>query len=158
MENNDKIVYLSNEALAKFASAQGKSVEKVICHLWQNSTNKSDVVEIIDNVEIYFTDGQKLNISCNEEGNGLDSINFNLKETMSDLQEEFEGKIKIFALNASATKMWEDVIGKKLIAVQVTKENDYYRADSVLLNFGEEKRVIAINPLDGLIIDYHEED
>jgi hypothetical protein len=54
--------------------------------------------------------------------------------------------------------MWEAVPGQKLQSIQITKEGDYYKADSIMLNFGEEKRTISIGPLDGLIIDYYEED
>jgi hypothetical protein len=157
MEHKQQDVYFSNEALARFASAQGKTVGKIICHLWQNAMNKNELVEVIDNIEIHFTDGNKLTIACNEKGDGLDAIVFNYKQTAVEMEAEFDGKIKLLAIDASSTKMWQDVIGKKLIAVQLTKESDYYRADSVMLAFEEEKRVIFVNPLDGIIIDYYEE-
>jgi len=156
-ENEIKKTYFTREALARFAEAQGKTVQKVVCHLWQNATNKNEMMELIDNLEIHFTDGQKLTISCNEESDGLDVIDFNYQEASRFLDDEFEGKIKIFSLDASGTKMWKDVIGQKLVAVQVTKENDYYLADSAMLNFGTERRVIYVSPMDGLLIDYYEE-
>jgi hypothetical protein len=53
--------------------------------------------------------------------------------------------------------MWEAVIGQKLLSVQITRQDEFYKADSLMLNFGEEKRLITINLLDGLIIDYYEE-
>ncbi len=149
--------YFSNEALAKFAAAQNRTVEKIICHLWQNSTNKNEVMELVDNLEIHFTDKHKLTICANTEGDALDAIDFNFKETALALQNEFDGKIKLFPVNASTTKMWEDVIGKKLYSVQITRKDEHYMADSLLLNFGEEKRTVSINPMDGLIIDYFEE-
>ncbi len=157
MSTRDHSVYFSNESLARFVAAQGKTVEKVVCHLWQNNLNKNTPLEIIDNVELRFTDKQKLTISCNELGTGLEAIHFDYKTVARELETEFEGKIKLFAIDASTTKMWEDVIGKTLILVQTTKEADYYKADSVMLNFGEEKREIAISPDDGLIIDYYED-
>ena len=85
-------------------------------------------------------------------------IDFNPQQLAKELREEFDGKIKLFAINASTTEMWQDVIGKKLEHVKVTKLNDFYLADSVMLNFGEERRTVSIGPLDGLIIDYYEED
>ena len=150
--------YFSNEALARFVSAQGKTVEKIICHLWQNTIDKSGTVEIIDNVELHFTDQQKLTISCNENSDGLDAIHFDYKETARALQKEFEGKIKLFAVDASSTKMWEDVIGKTLESVRIVKEGEYHKAGSVLLVFNGEKRIISVNPLDGLVLDYYEEE
>jgi hypothetical protein len=158
MEEKKKEIYFTNEALARFAAAQGKTVEKIVCHLWQNNMNQNDVVEIIDNVELHFTDQQKLTISCNQQGDGLDAIEFDAKATAIALREEFEGRIKLFRVDASSTKMWEAVPGQKLQSIQITKEGDYYKADSIMLNFGEEKRTISIGPLDGLIIDYYEED
>lgn len=158
MENDEREVYFSNEALARFVAAQGRTVEKIVCHLWHNALNKDSTIEIIDNVELHFTDKQKLTVSCNSEGDGLDAIDFDYKKTASEIEKEFGGKIKVFGVIASSTKMWEDVVGKVLLKVRVTKANDFYKADSIIFDFGEEKREIAISPLDGLIIDYFEED
>jgi hypothetical protein len=157
MENESNKIYFSHQALARFVSAQGKTVSKIVCHLWQNSIKENDVFEIIDNVELHFTDDQKLTISCNDNGDGLDAIDFNAKETAKALKTEFSGKIKLFQVDASTTKMWQDVIGLALQSVQLTKDGEHYVADSLMLNFGEEKRTISISPTDGLIIDYYEE-
>jgi hypothetical protein len=154
----DHNTYFSNEALARFVSAQGKTVEKIICHLWQNTIDKSGTVEIIDNVELHFIDKQKLTISCNENGDGLDAIQFDYKKTAVELHKEFEGKIKLFAVDASDTKMWQEIIGLNLESVRIVKEGEYHKAGSALLVFGTEKRIISISPLDGLVIDYYEED
>ena len=53
--------------------------------------------------------------------------------------------------------MWADVVGKKLESVKLTRSGEYYKADSLILDFGSEKREISISPMDGLIIDYYEE-
>jgi hypothetical protein len=155
MDHNN---YFSDEALARFVTAQGKTIEKIICHLWQNTIDKNGTVEIIDNIELHFTDKQKLTISCNENSDGLDVIQFDYKKTAVELQKEFEGKIKLFAVDASSTKMWEDVIGKTLESVRIVKEGEYHKAGSALLVFTDEKRIISVNPLDGLVLDYYEEE
>ncbi len=154
MENE---IYFSNEALARFVAAQNRSVEKVICHLWQNKIQPDQSVELIDNIELHFADKQKLTIGCNANGDGLDAFEFDYAISASQIHKEFDGKIKLFAVNASPTKMWLDIIGKKLIAVRVSKSNENYKADSVILDFGKEKREITISPLDGIVIDYYEE-
>jgi hypothetical protein len=155
MDHNN---YFSDEALARFVTAQGKTIEKIICHLWQNTIDKNGTVEIIDNIELHFTDKQKLTITCNENSDGLDVIQFDYKKTAIELQKEFEGKIKLFAVDASSTKMWEDVIGKTLESVRIVKEGEYHKAGSALLVFTDEKRIISVNPLDGLVLDYYEEE
>jgi hypothetical protein len=153
----EKEIYFSNEALARFVAAQNRTVEKIVCHLWQNKIQAGTTVELIDNLELNFTDKQKLTIGCNPEGDGLDAFEFDYQKSSKEIETEFDGKIKLFAVNASATKMWEDVIGKTLLAVRVSKSNENYKADAVILDFGEEKREITISPLDGLVIDYYEE-
>ena len=52
MEDTESDVYFSNEALTKFLNAQGRTIEKVICHLWHNTFDKNSTIEIIDNIEI----------------------------------------------------------------------------------------------------------
>jgi hypothetical protein len=157
MENQEKDIYFSNEALARFLAAQGRAVEKVVCHLWQNIIDNKSTIEIIDNVEFYFAGDHKLTIACNDAGDGLDAIEFDYQQAASDIKTEFGGKIRLLAVDASGTTMWSDVIGNTLNTVRVTKQGDYYKADSVMLDFGTEKREISIAPHDGLIIDYFEE-
>ena len=157
MNQPEQKAYFSTEALKSFVAAEGKQVKTVICYLWHNAINKNEIVELIDNIEFAFSDNSRINVSNNMDNNGLDVIDFNFEEEKREIENEYKGKIKLFAVNASPTKMWEDVIGKKLIAVQLTKENDNYLCDSILLNFGEEKRTVSVSPLDGLIIDFWEE-
>jgi hypothetical protein len=149
--------YLSHEALARLVAAQGRTVAKVICHLWINRIEKNAPVEIIDNLELHFTDGQKLTISCNETGEALDVINFDFEAASAAIESEFEGKIRMFAVDASAATMWEAVIGLQLQAVKVVKEGEYHAAGSLLLEFNTEKRIICVGPADGLVIDFYEE-
>jgi len=158
MENDEIKTYFTDEALARFASAQGKTVEKVVCHLWQNKSQPTEVVEVIDNVELHFTDKQKLTIGCNTDGDGLDAITYDYKEAARALEKEFAGKIRVYAIDASTTKMWKDVIGKTLKLVKIEKEDGRYKANAVLLDFNDEKREIEVNPLDGIIIDYYDEE
>ena len=158
MENENTKTFFSNEALARFASAQGKTVEKVVCHLWQNKSQPNEVVEVIDNVELHFTDKHKLTISSTPDGDGLDAIEYDYKKAAITIEKELGGKIKIYAIDASDTKMWTNVIGKVLKNVRIEKEGELYRSNSVLLDFGDEKREIEINPLDGIIIDHYDEE
>lgn len=154
MENNK---YLSHEALARMVAAQGKTVSKVVCHLWVNRINANAPLELIDNLELNFTDNTTLTISCNETGEALDAVIYDFAKAAVALEEEFAGKIKVFAVDASSTKMWEDVIGLTLTAIRVVKEGEYHLAGSVIIDFGNEKRIVSISPNDGLVIDYYEE-
>ncbi len=152
------VKYFSDEALKKITAIEGKTLSVVICYIWLNKTDPKALVELIDNVELGFTDGTRLVISCSEDADSLAvSDDFDHKEEQARLDSEFGGKIKIVPVDASKTKMWEGVPGSRLNSVQLTKSGDNYLSDSLVLDFGAEKRIISLSPLDGLIIDYYEE-
>lgn len=157
MEKQGEKGFFDAHSLKKLVAAEGKEVKAIVCYLWQNSIDKANVVELIDNFEIIFTDGYKLTLGSNPDNNGLEAIDFDYEAEKKAMEEEFEGKIKIIGVNASATKMWKDVIGRKLQSVKLTKEENNYLSDSVMLDFGDERRTVSISPLDGLIIDFYEE-
>jgi hypothetical protein len=149
--------YFTTEALAKMVAVQGKTIEKIVIILWQNAVDANSSVEIIDALQLRFTDGERITIGCNENSDGLDIVEPNFKELREQLDSEFGGKIKLHALDASKTKMWDGISGKVLVSMRVTREEENYKADAVVLDFGDEGRTIAISPSDGLIIDYFEE-
>ena len=157
MEEKTQRPYFDKQSLQRFVASEGKTIKGIICYLWQNNINKSDVIELIDNLELVFTDGSKLTFGCNNENSGLEAIDFDFNAEKAELEKEFDGRIKLFGVNASPTNMWKDIVGLKLISVQLTKESDNYLSDSVLLDFGTEKRTVEISPMDGLIIDFYEE-
>jgi hypothetical protein len=157
MENKSEI-YFSKEALQEMISVQGKIIDKIVIFLWQNLVDTNNSVEIIDALQLRFTDGTNITLGCNETSEALDILNYKFKDVKQHLEEEFSGKIKIHALDAGKTKMWEDIGGKTLNAIQLTNEDGNYKADAVLLDFGTEKRSISMSPYDGLVIDYYEED
>lgn len=150
--------YFTSDSLKKLIAAEGKELKGVICFLWQNSISKNDVVELIDHIQFVFTDGYRLTLGSNDANTGLEAVDYDFESEKTEIEKEFSGKIKLFAINASPTKMWKDVTGLKLNSVQITKESEgNYLSDSVLFNFGEERRIVSISPLDGLIIDFYEE-
>lgn len=151
-------VYFTNEALKRMVDVQNKVIARIVIILWQNAVDANNSIEIIDGLQLRFTDGTNITIGCNEVSDGLDILDFNFAETKKQLEEEFMGKIKIHALDAGKTKMWEGIEGKTLKAIRLTKENANYKADSVMLDFGDDGRTVSISPSDGLIIDYYEED
>ena len=150
--------YFSNDQLKRITSAEGKTLQKILIYFWVNKLNPAESVELIDNVEFIFTDQTTLVITCNEDSNAINIINdFDYEQEKASLKLEFGDKIRMIPIDASSTKMWEDVIGKTIESIDLSKENDNYLDDALIINFGTEKRTIGLSPLDGLIIDYWEE-
>lgn len=151
-------MHFTDPQLKLITSIEGKTLKKIVCYFWVNRLNPNESVELIDNVELVFTDDKSIVITCNEDSNGINVIDdFNFEEEKNQLKMEFGDKIKIIPIDASTTKMWTDVIGETLEAVQLSRDGERYLNDALILNFGTEKRTIGISPSDGLIIDYWED-
>lgn len=151
-------MYFTDPQLKLLTSIEGKTLKKIVCYFWVNRLNPNESVELIDNVELVFSDETSLVITCNEDSNGINIINdFNFEEEKNHLKQEFGDKIRIIPIDASTTKMWTDVIGETIESVDLSREGENYLNDALILNFGIEKRTIGISPADGLIIDYWED-
>jgi len=148
--------YISKDTLARFVAAENHKVDRIVCHLWQNLYDPGAPVEVIVNLELVFGDTSHLVISANEEENTLEAIDFDLKRAQEELRSEFGEKIRLHAVDASATSMWKDVSGKILKSVRLSREGDRFMGDSLVLDFGGEQRIISMSPLDGLVIDFFE--
>jgi hypothetical protein len=151
------VVCFSHESLARFNAAKGRQVSSVVCHLWQNRIDRNAPLEIIDNLELHFGPQEKLTISSNADGSALEAIDFDYPSAAKELTEEFGDSIRLFAVDASSTSMWKDVIGRSLTGIKLTKNGEYYLADALVLDFGDEKREVKVGPIDGIVIDYFEE-
>ncbi len=149
----------SNNELQLFKSIEGKIVDKVFIYFWVNNFNVNDKLELIVNFEMLFTDQSHIHINLNEECTEISiTKTFELEAQNKELELEFQSKIKIVPINASQTKMWQDVIGKKVEQVLLSSNETGYLNDACIIHFSEnEHRTIGLSPLDGLILDYYEE-
>ena len=146
--------HFTDTQLKLLTSAEGKTLKKVMIYFWVNRFNPDAQIDLIDNVELVFTDNTNLVITCNEESSGIDVISdFNFEEEKTQLKQEFGDKIKMIPIDASTTKMWTDVIGETIEAFELSREDEQFLNDALIINFGTEKRSIGISPNDGLIID-----
>jgi hypothetical protein len=150
--------HFSDHQLKLLTTAEGKTLKKVMIYFWVNRLNPNAQIDLIDNVELVFSDDTAMVITCNDESTGINVLeDFNFEEEKATLKAEFGDKIKIIPIDASTTKMWTDVIGQTIESVELSKEDEQFLNDALILNFGTEKRSIGISPNDGLIIDYWED-
>lgn len=151
-------MHFNDHQLKTLTSAEGKTLKKVLIYFWVNRLNPDAQIDLIDNVELVFTDDSSIVVTCDDESTGINILeNFNFEEEKINLKEEFGDKIKIIPIDASSTKMWIDVIGQTIEAFELSKEDEQFLNDALIINFGSEKRSIGISPADGLIIDYWED-
>jgi hypothetical protein len=147
--------FFSNEELILLNALHNRELKEVYCYLWVNKVNSKHPLDMIMALEL-VTDEIAIILSIHDTDEAIEVNNFNFESIQNQLNEEFGDKIKIYRLSASDTGMWKDCIGKKIKAVELTREDKNYYSDSILLNFGEEMRIVNASPLDGLVIDFYE--
>ncbi len=151
-------MHFNDHQLKLLTSCEGKILKKVLIYFWVNRFNPDAQVDLIDNVELVFGDDTSLVITCNDDSTGINLLDdFKFEDEKAALKGEFGDKIKIIPIDASTTKMWVDVIGGTIEAFELSKEDEQFLNDALIISFGLEKRSIGISPADGLIIDYWEE-
>ncbi|GAB4447289.1 MAG: hypothetical protein OHK0036_01330 [Bacteroidia bacterium] len=155
-----KLNIIDNHTLALLNNIQNKVLKSVVCYLWINQINPKQTIDVIDAIELIFENDEKIILSGNESQEGLCAIEYNFDEQKEFIEKEFQGKIRVFRVNASQTEMWKEVIDKKLIQVRLTKDKNtnQYLCDEMIFEFeNKEMRLIQVHPLDGIILDYYEE-
>jgi hypothetical protein len=149
--------FFSNEELVLLNALHDKELKEVYCYLWVNKVNSKHPLDMIMALEL-VTDEKPIILSIHDTDEAIEVNNFDFDSIQHQLNEEFGDKIKIYRISASDTGMWKNCIGKKIQAVELTREDKNYYSDSILLNFGEEMRIVNASPLDGLIIDFYEKE
>ena len=116
-------MHFNDHQLKILTSTEGKILKKVLIYFWVNRLNPDAQIDLIDNVELVFTDESSIVVTCNEESTGINVLDdFNFEEEKVNLKTEFGDKIKIIPIDASGTKMWIDVIGQTIQAFELSKE------------------------------------
>lgn len=157
MENSIK-KFFSLDDLKRLKNIERKKITTVTYFVWINKIAENNPYVFIDKLKLEFNDGNEIILSAGEESDHLYfDDNFDFMSESENLKNEFEGKIILKEHSASNDKFWIDIIGKEIMNVQLSKDGDYYLADALIFDFGDEKRLIAISPEEGLIIDFHEE-
>lgn len=144
--------------LLKLNSMQGKILANVIYHNWVNTADGNSKYVFIDKLELNFLDGVKIVLNAGEDSDALRIIeNYNLSQDILEIEKDFEGKITIVSELANKNEYFADIIGKEISSVQLSKDGGDYLADAIVLEFEKERRLIALSPEEGIIIDYFED-
>lgn len=148
--------YFSVHELRELYSLMHQELKEIWCYLWINQLSK-DPVDMIMAVEIVTHRGSCV-VSVHDTDNAMEVNAFSYPEIREKILQEAGDKIHLYRIPASDTQMWKNCIGKKIQAIELTREGENYLCDSMVLNMGDEMRIIRAGVLDGLVIDFYEKD
>jgi hypothetical protein len=156
MNNNEaRIFYFSADELLRLRSFDNRRLLEVQHLQWVNKTNPGDIFEFTFAVTLIFDNG-RLTLSADEDNMAILPGDSDFEKKRYELLHAFNGSIDLRSDTMNGNALWAPVIGETLLSIELVKEEDLYRSDSLLLNFGKEKIVIALG-MEGLAIEPYEE-
>ncbi len=152
-------VFQPEEVIA-LHQAEGHALTNVLYYLWLNTFDEERPFRFLYFLEMTFDDGQSILLTSGEDSASIRlSTAEALVQTAADLR-DLHGKVTIMRSRAGILPVWQDVLGKKLEAIRVSKnENGEYLADAIVLDFGPENLIlVSLDPIgDGLRVDVFED-
>jgi hypothetical protein len=150
--------YFTWEELRQMKAVEGKRLQRVIYHYWQNVAKVGEAFEFLHRLELEFTDNGKLILGSSEETEGALALymDFDAEQQHLLLLHEFGGKLGIRSADLSPNELWAPAIGQALVVCGLVKEGESYRTDAMLLDFGDEKLELRAD-VEGLIVEPFED-
>ncbi|GAB4143142.1 MAG: hypothetical protein Fur0041_18260 [Bacteroidia bacterium] len=151
--------YFSFEELKALKNTEHKKLTTVFYHNWLNKANPHEAFEFTDKIELRFEDGSRLVVGTSDETEQAIALDpdFDAEKRKLMLLHEFNGKIDQRSVDMTGNPLWSFAAGQTLLQIALVKEEEnLYRNDAMLLDFGDEK--LEIRPgMDGLIVEPFED-
>jgi hypothetical protein len=148
--------FFSTEEVYQIAALVNEKLAGVVYHYWVNKAS-AEVFEVLDWITLRFESGNSLTLTGGLDSDGIKIVNPDFSEEQKRLEKEFEGKVTIESRNASKHKVWKDCIGQEMTP-SLVKVDGKVLNDSLVLKFPEADAVIIFLGLEGLEVDYYEDD
>lgn len=148
--------FFTTEEVYQIAALVNEKLAGVTYHYWVNKAS-SEVFEVLDWITLHFESGNSVTLTGGLDSDGIKLVNPDFKAEQQRLEKEFEGKVTIESRNASKHKLWKECIGQELTPSLVKFEGKVLN-DSLVLKFPDADAVIIFLGLEGLEVDYYEDD
>jgi hypothetical protein len=126
---------------------------------WHNLVVAGNAYVFIDKIELQFNNIPSVLLEINETDDGIHAkTNYDLDTEIKEIETKFNSKIRITQSNENKNEFWQDLINAPLISIEAEFFDAGYLNDSVVFNFGEQKRIIQFNREEGLLVDIYEEE
>jgi hypothetical protein len=156
MEEQAEASYFSAGELYAIAALVNEKIEKVTYYYWINKAS-NEVFEVLDWIRLDFESGNTITFTGGLDSDGIKIVAPDFEQERLRLEEEFSGKVSIESRDASGYKIWKESIGKE-ITPSVIKIGENVMSDSLGLKFNGTDALVIFLGLEGLEVDYLEDD
>jgi hypothetical protein len=116
-------------------------------YVWRQNSKSAFLYAI----ELYFENGDTLLLSSGEASDGIRIIAPESLVATAQKLKELHGEAMIQRIVANMQPLWRDVIGAKLLEIQLTRhESGLYSNEAILLDFGSTQILLELSEKDGL--------
>lgn len=148
--------FFSTEEVYQIAALVNEKLAGVEYHYWVNKAS-AEIFEVLDWISLRFESGNSLTFTGGLDSDGIKLVKPDFAVEQKRLEKDFDGKVSIDTRNASKYKVWKECIGQE-ITPSLVKVEDKVLNDSLVLKFPKADAVIIFLGLEGLEVDYYEDD
>jgi hypothetical protein len=125
---------------------------------WHNLAASKNGYVFIDKIELQFNNIPSILFEINENDEGISlKTNYNVGIEIADIEAKFNTQIKIIKTSEKLSDLWGSILNLPLLSIEAEQQEQFYLNNALLLNFGEEKRVIFFDNEKGLLAEYYTE-
>ncbi len=148
--------FFTTEEVYAIAALVNEKLSGITYHYWVNKAS-NEVFEVLDWITLQFESGNSITLTGGLDSDGIKLVNPDFSAEQKRLEAEFDGKVTIATRDASKHKIWKECIGQEFTPSLVKYEGRMLN-DSIALKFPGADDVIIFLGLEGLEVDYYEED
>lgn len=148
--------FFSPEELYALAALVNEKLAGVVYHFWVNTASGSPF-EVLDWVTLAFKSGHSITFTAGTETDGIKIVQPDFEAERKHLEAEFQGKVTIESRDVSKHKLWKDGIGQD-ITPSLMRYDGKVLNDSIVFKFSDAEPIELFLGLDGLEVDYFDED
>jgi hypothetical protein len=127
-------------------------------YTWHNLAVSKNGYVFIDKIELQFNNIPSILFEINDTDEGIAlRTNYNITKDIAEVEEKFNAQIKITFSSENTNELWNDIINIPLLSIEAEQHEQFYLNWTILLNFGDEKRVIYYEKEKGLLVEYYAE-
>jgi hypothetical protein len=125
---------------------------------WHNLAASKNGYVFIDKIELQFNNIPSILFEINENDEGISlKTNYNVGIEIADIEAKFNTQIKIIKTSEKLSDLWGSILNLPLLSIEAEQQEQFYLNNALLLNFGEEKRIIFFDNEKGLLAEYYTE-
>jgi hypothetical protein len=148
--------FFTADEMYKIASLVNETIASVEYHYWVNNSH-GQRFEVLDWITIHFQSGANIWLTAGENSDGIRLIEADIPALGKKLHEEFKGIVVLESKDVTSHKLWKETIGKPITPSLIHHENKALN-DSIALKFEGADDLEIFLGIEGLEVDYYEED